>query len=357
LTAPTRIAYYTDSDTVGGAEVLLGNLLAELDPRIDVVIAGVKQPVIDFLASRRPGSPAHRIGRVRHKADLGRIAGTVRGVRSLRAQIFHANLSVPSACQYALAAATIVPGLRTIAVEQLPYPLDGTLQLRLKRLTSHRLAAHVAVGDRSAREIEALVGLDPGSVRTIHNAVADVELVPVERGFAGPVIGAIGRLDRQKGFDVLLRALAELPGTGLVLVGDGPERDPLQRLAGELDLAGRVEFQGWHEDARRQLTGFDVFVLPSRFEGFPLAIIEAMLARLPVVATPVGSVPESVLDGVTGRLVAPEDPGALALALRQLLADAGLRERMGAAGREHALNFTLGPMARAYEALYEEVLA
>jgi glycosyltransferase involved in cell wall biosynthesis len=357
LTASIRIAYYTDSETIGGAEVLLGNLLAELDPAIDAVIAGVKQPVIDFLAGRRPGSQVQLIRRVRRKTDLDRIAETVRRVRSLRAQIFHANLSVPSACQYALTAATIVPGLRTIAVEQLPYPLDGALQLRLKRFTSHRLAAHVAVGDRSAREVEALVGLDDGSVRTIHNAVADVELVPVERRFAGPVIGAIGRLDRQKGFDVLLRALTELPGTGLVLVGDGPERDPLQRLAAELGLAGRVEFQGWHENARRQLGGFDVFVLPSRFEGFPLAIVEAMLARVPVVATTVGSVPESVLDGVTGRLVAPEDPHALSFALRQLLADAGLRARMGAAGREHALNFGLGPMARAYEALYEEVLA
>jgi glycosyltransferase involved in cell wall biosynthesis len=354
---PARIAYYTDSATVGGAEVLLGNLLAELDPGIDAWIAGPAEPVIDYLAGRRPGSPTRLIRRVRHKADVVGLAATIRDIGSLGAEIFHANLAVPSACQYALAAATMVPGLRTIAVEQLPYPLDGALQLQLKRFTSRRLAAHIAVGERSAREVEALVGLDAGSVRTIHNAVADVALAPVERRFPGPVIGAIGRLDRQKGFDVLVRALAELSGASLVLVGDGPERESLQELVAELGLAERVEFLGWHEDARRQLSGFDVFALPSRFEGFPLAIVEAMLARLPVVATTVGSVPESVLDGVTGRLVAPDDPGALTLALRELLADAGLRARMGAAGREHALNFTLGPMVRAYEALYAEVIS
>src|SRR5438445_48607 len=84
--------------------------------------------------------------------------------------------------------------------------------------------------------------------------------------------------------------------------------------AARLRLSERVRFEGWREDPRRYLTTFDVFALPSRFEGFPLAIIEAMLARLPVVATRVGSVPEAVADGETGLLVGPEDPAALAAA-------------------------------------------
>jgi glycosyltransferase involved in cell wall biosynthesis len=350
------IAYYTDARTFGGAEAVLGTLLAELDGEFDALVVGVDHTVVRTLASRRPGTQARLLPSVAGKRDLGSFVANVRGIRRLGAQLFQANLPVPSSCQYPLAAATLAPGVRTLALEHLPYPLDGALQLRLKRLTSRRLAAHVAVGDAVARRIEALAGLPASSIQTIHNGVADVVLEPVPRPFDGPVIGTIGRLDHQKGLDLLLRALAELPGAGLSIVGDGPERAELERLAAGLGVADRVRFEGWRADARRHLTAIDVFVLPSRFEGFPLAILEAMLAALPVVATSVGSVAESVADGDTGLLVAPEDPVALAGALRRLLADPGQRARMGAHGRARALELTPAAMARAYSDLYRELL-
>src|SRR5204862_1696003 len=177
------------------------------------------------------------------------------------------------------------------------------------------------------------------------------------RAFDGPALGTLGRLDSQKGFDVLLRALVDVPEARLVVVGDGPERAALERLAAELSLAERVRFEGWREDARRYLTTFDVFVLPSRFEGFPLAVVEAMLARLPVVASAVGSVPEAVREGKTGLLVPPEEPAALAVALQRLLAAPSLRLRLGDQGRALALDrFTSAAMARSFERLYEEIL-
>jgi glycosyltransferase involved in cell wall biosynthesis len=280
----------------------------------------------------------------------------VRAIKQLGPAIFQANLKVPAACQYALAAASVVRGVETVAVEHLPYPLDGRLQLRLKQLTSRRLGAHVAVGERVARQVEHFAALRPGTIRTIYNGVADPVLEPIRRAENRVMLGTIARLDRQKGLDVLLHAMSRLPDAHLTLVGDGEERSALQRLAAELELADRVRFAGACADARRYLTAFDVFVLPSRFEGFPLAIIEAMLASLPVVASAVGSVPEAVLDGRTGLLVPVGDSDALARAIAHLLASPELRARLGAAGRERALRFTPASMARAYERLYQELL-
>ena len=141
-----------------------------------------------------------------------------------------------------------------------------------------------------------------------------------------------------------------------MIVGDGPERERLERLAASLGIAQRVAFEGWQSDARDFLTTFDVFVLPSRFEGFPLVLLEAMLAGLPVVATDVGSVAEAVQDGETGLLVPPDDVQALNEALHTLLDDPDLRRKLGDAGRARALEFSPARMAREFEALYAEVL-
>src|SRR5205823_4013374 len=119
----------------------------------------------------------------------------------------------------------------------------------------------------------------------------------------GPVIGAIGRLAPEKGYDLAIHALRDLPEATLVLVGDGSERERLEAIARELGVAERVQFTGWSDEPRRYLPGFDAFVLPSRQEGFPLAVVEAMLAGLPVVAADVGSVSEAVVDEETGYLV------------------------------------------------------
>ena len=106
------------------------------------------------------------------------------------------------------------------------------------------------------------------------------------------------------------------------------------------------------------MAGFDVFLLASRTEGFPLAIVEAMLAGLPVVATEVGSIGEAVQDGATGYLVPAEDPDALASRLREVLADPKLARRLGHAGRVRAReHFTSATMARSFERLYHELLS
>lgn len=356
MTDAPRILLYTDAPVFGGAERSLGILLRELDRGLDVAVGGVDAEVVERVAGQRPGTPVHMLPAVRTKRDAGGFGGTLMRLRALRPLIFQANLPVPSAAQYALTAAVLLRGVRAVAVEQLPYPLDGTLQIRLKRFTSRRLAAHVAVGHQVARDVESFAGLPDGSVHVIHNGVPDLELEPVARRDERLVVGSVGRLDRQKGFDVLLHALVDVPEARLELVGDGDERRSLESLTADLGLSERVHFAGWSDNPRGALTSFDIFVLPSRFEGFPLAIVEAMLARLPVVASDVGSVREAVADGDTGLLVPPEEPRALAAALRALLDDANRRSAFGERGRERALDFSSAAMARAYERVYQEIL-
>ena len=143
-----------------------------------------------------------------------------------------------------------------------------------------------------------------------------------------------------------------------MLVGDGPERAHLEELARELGVADRVVFPGWQDEPAAQLRAFDMLVSPSRSEALPLAIVEAMLAGLPVVATDVGSVSEAVVAGETGLLVAPEDAAALAEAIRTLRDDPDARRRLGERGRELAgERFTPEAMAHAFEALYREIRA
>jgi glycosyltransferase involved in cell wall biosynthesis len=167
----------------------------------------------------------------------------------------------------------------------------------------------------------------------------------------------VGRLDRQKGLDLLVDALPSIPEAFVLLVGDGPEHEDLLRRATAAGVADRLQITGWRQDARDFLTALDVFVLPSRFEGFPQAVVEAMLAERAVVASDVGSVSEAVIDGETGLLVPPNDARALAGAVRRLRDDPELRRTMGHRARARALEeFSLSRMVRAYEALYAEVV-
>jgi len=146
------------------------------------------------------------------------------------------------------------------------------------------------------------------------------------------IFGMVGRLAYPKNPLLFLEAAAQVvkahEQAKFVLIGDGPFYDDCREFIKGNSLEGNAFLLGFREDVRRFLSDMDVFVLSSRFEGLPLTIIEAMFAGLPVVATRVGGVPELVEDGITGFLVPPKDPGALAEALQKLIEDPELRRRM-----------------------------
>ena len=350
-----RLVVYTEATGRGGAEVSLRNLLAELDPSFDVSVMGVDQAVCSWIAEARPNANVVLVAPVSNKRAVGALLALRRRIVRLGPAIFHANLRTVGDGQYALLAALSVRGVRVIAVEQLPYPPASRLSRRLKQATSRRLAAHVAVGRRAARLVEQQAGLQSGSVRTIYNGVPDLGAVRWRPPGERTLVGTLARLDPIKGLDVLLRAVEPLADVDVMLIGDGPARGELELLVADLGLGSRVRFVPWADDARARLAELDVFVLPSRNEGFPLSIVEAMLAGRPVVATAVGSVDEAV-DASTGIVVAPDDVGALRAAIQQLAKDPEQRRRLGEAGRLRALeHFTSGTMARAFEDLYRSL--
>ena len=352
-----HLAIYSDATETAGAEISVANLLGALDAAIDVTVVGVDRDVVAWIASARPGAAQEVVPAISNKRDVRGVLAHRRLIARLRPDVFQVGLTSLWAGQYPLLAASTVRGVATVAVEHLPLATAATAaRRRLKRVVSRRLAAHVAVGERAARAVESLAGLAAGSVRVIPNGVPDPQVEARPRVSAGPVIGTLARLDPIKGLDVLLHALAGLPGVAAAIVGRGPSESALRALAADLGVDDRVHFIGWSDEPRAWLAGFDVFVLPSRLEGMPLSVIEAMLAGRPVVATDVGSVSEVVVDGETGILVPPDDAAALRDALQRLLADDGGRQAMGELGLSHARHkFTAGAMARAYEALYREI--
>jgi glycosyltransferase involved in cell wall biosynthesis len=350
-----RVVAYTDSVEVGGAEHALAHLVAAMHDSVEISVLGVSEPVVSRVAGAKPTSLVRRPRPV--PADFRSLRDHVRALRALRPDILHANLISPFSCQYAVAAATAL-SIRSVAVYQLPNRPSDRLQEVLKLLTARVTSAHVGVGTRTSREIEALLRLKPGTVRTIHNGVPDAGVPERAADEDPPTVGFTGRLAPQKGLDVLIRAVAQVPGVRTVLVGQGEEEASLRQLADRLGVADRIEFRGWSHEPRRLLSSIDIFVLPSRFEGFPLAVLEAQLAELPVVAADVGSVREAVVPERTGMLVPPDDPASLAAALASLAADPRRRRTLGRAGREHVLaHFTADRMATEFERLYSELVA
>jgi glycosyltransferase involved in cell wall biosynthesis len=199
----------------------------------------------------------------------------------------------------------------------------------------------VAISD-AVRDFHVRAGLPAEKLVTIHYGLdgpprAPSEITPGDAGIPddAPLVLAIGRLIEQKDHATLLRAFARVPHAQLAILGWGPLEEQTRARAAQLGVAdrthilGRVEPRDWLERA-------DVLAHSSRWEGFGIVLLEAMLAGLPVAATRVSAVPEIVVEGETGLLVAPRDDAALADALTRLLDDGELRRRLGEAGRARA---------------------
>jgi glycosyltransferase involved in cell wall biosynthesis len=231
---------------------------------------------------------------------------------------------------------------------------------------------HVAVSAEIADELRVRCGVDPARIVNIPNGVDAAPFIGAGRDrlsfryeIGAPrwavVATAVASLD-VKGHADLLPAVAAVAKDGvdirLAVVGEGHRGGPLIiEQAEELGIADRVRVLGFRDDVPRVLAGSDVFVLPTPSEGLSLAIMEAMAAGLPVVATAVGGNPELVEPGITGLLVPAGDPAALAEALRRLAREPGLRRAMGRAARSRVvLDFTVEKMADRYAALYGELL-
>lgn len=247
----------------------------------------------------------------------------------------------------------------------------GILRSR-KHEIAYRMMARLpdavfAVSEQVRRYCIEVDQIPPERVETIYNGIdlAQWSDASDRSGLSSaPVIATVGNIRRVKGHDVFVRAAAaiasEFPSASFVIAGEVLEQEyfaELKQLIGELGLEGKVHFAGGIIDLAKFLGEVDLFVLPSRSEGFSNAVIEAMAAGLPVVATDVGGNAEAVADGITGRIVPPSDADALADAMRQILCNPQHAQTMGANARQRvAERFTTEAMMKKITTAYRRVL-
>jgi len=240
--------------------------------------------------------------------------------------------------------------------------------LFVEKLTSPLVDKFAAVSDAIRNYIIQKAHIDPEKIVTVRNGIGliEVKVATMERREfslrpGAPIVGVVGRLAKEKGYRYLLSAakivMKECPEAHFLVVGDGPEREKLANLAFNLGLKDHITFTGYRRDVLRVLSLFDIFALATLWEGLSMVILEAMVMAKPVVTTNVVGNPELVVDGITGFLVPPRDPEALADRILTLLKDENLRKRMGAAGRRRVEEkFTIEKMVSETESLYEELL-
>jgi glycosyltransferase involved in cell wall biosynthesis len=215
--------------------------------------------------------------------------------------------------------------------------------LRRAFVALSRLVLVVAVSEAVASTLASL-GMARSRIQVIHPGVAFNRYPERPEGHRGaPVIGCVARLHREKNVALLLKAFArvskEIPEARLEIVGDGPERNGLERLTERLGIGARTAFRGYVKDVGRDCGRFTVLAVPSSRESFGIAALEAMACGVPVVATRVGGLPELVVDGETGLLVPPDSEAAMAEAILGLLRDPEGARRMGQEGRARAGTF------------------
>ena len=195
----------------------------------------------------------------------------------------------------------------------------------------------------------------------IPNGVDGTRYTNEARDWSPPHLFSVGRIVYQKGLDLGLRALAQLKDLEWrwSIAGDGPQMEPLKSLAQELGITERVTFLGWRskEELAKDYHQANLFLFPSRHEGMPNAVLEAMSSGLPVVATRIAGNEELVMEGGTGFLVPSEDIDALRDALRKLLTNSNLCEQMGAASRQRVeTEYSWEKVARQYSVFLEKMM-
>jgi glycosyltransferase involved in cell wall biosynthesis len=215
-------------------------------------------------------------------------------------------------------------------------------------------------------DVDSVIATSQAVAAVVESANVTVVYPGVEvRMQGGPrdawTVGAAGRLVHIKGYDCLLQAFSALharcPEARLEIAGDGPERVVLEQQACTLGIATAVRFLGWRDDLDSLMSRWSVFVQPSREEALGIAVLQAMAAAVPVVVSDVGGLPEIVEPGRTGVLVPPGNTAALASALVGLLRDSEMRQRLGRAGRQQALEFSEERFATGVARIYADQLA
>jgi len=327
-------------DVAGGQIVALRLARAAQDAGHDVLFLSPSDgPFLDLV--REAGMRALVVP-IAGALDLRALARLLRVLRGERVDVVHTHGHF--AANVLARVAGCLAGARVISHMHIQNAFRaGTgrrAQIAIDNATARLSFALVAVSDATRADLVDQ-GYPASRLVTVHNGIEPAEVTEPVRLADGPIVLEVARLAEVKGQRTLLEALGSVEATAVLVGRDLEQGGAYERLlraeAERLGVAGRVVFTGYRADVPALLAGCDVFCLPSRAEGLPLVVLEAMAQGKPVVATAVGGTPELVVDGVTGVLVPPGDARALADALSALLTDTDRARRLGEAGRERVL--------------------
>ena len=352
----------TWSLVAGGAETYALTVASGLDAtKYRSLMCGIDQGGALEPEVRRRGIPYHIMNR-RPGLDwrlMGRMFGLLRRERVDVIHTHHLNQLL-----YSVVAARLL-GIRIIHTEHSVEMYKSAKLRRLLRVLSVFCYRVTAIGADGEQVLRDKVGIPAGKLEVVRAAV-DLARFKVPREAAREALGLcpadrvaviVARLSEEKNHGFLLAAFAEavarVPNAKLLIVGDGVEQKAIEDVIVKLNLGCSVRMLGVRRDIPQVLAGADVFVLSSDREGLPIAVLEAMAAGLPVIATSVGDLPLVVKDGQTGVLVPRRGVGEMAEALVRLLGDAEQCGRMGRAGRELVQEaYSLEQMVARHGALY-----
>jgi glycosyltransferase involved in cell wall biosynthesis len=371
LQSPIKILQLLVTMPVGGAEIMVADIATSLDPeRFAVVTACLGQPGPMGEELRSRGRQVISLGLDIKQAGTFSLVGRVRELLQeirpdiLHTHLYHANL-------YGRLAAR---GLGLSGVVATVHNIYARVKLHrsLANFLLARLSDYVLVFSPQVREDvwrydlvpEARLRLLTPGVRLndLHTGESKEE-ARRHLGISGFCLGNVARLEEQKGHDDLLAALQQVKGSipdlTVLLVGAGSRQEYLQGLTQELGLSEVVRFLGTRRDIPRILRALDAFIMPSRWEGIPLTLLEAMGCALPVISTRVGRAPEIIRDGVNGRLTPVGEPAALAAGILELYREPGKREQWGQEARrtveeKYTLKHFMEQFAAIYLELYEQ---
>lgn len=364
-----KIVYLvTKADPIGGAQIHVRDLAVAMRDHghEPTVLTSGSGPFIDDLRAQHIPVRVltHLAAPIHPLRDLRALREVRAALTELRPDLITAHSSKAGILGRLAARALRVPVVFTVHgwafTPGIP-PLQAALYRRVERVVGPLASGFITVSEFDRRlALEARIA-PADRVTTVHNGMPDVGVaLRAEPGRTPVRLIMVARFGAQKDHATLLRAMARLTGHSweLDLIGEGPAMAGTQSLAASLGIGDRVRFLGQRMDVDQRLAQAQISLLITNWEGFPLSILEAMRAGLPVVASAVGGVDESVQDGQTGYLVPRGDVDRLVDRVERLLTDPALRARLGLQGRARfEERFTLEHTVGRTLAVYESVLA
>ncbi|MEO5616984.1 MAG: glycosyltransferase [Candidatus Eisenbacteria bacterium] len=360
---------------VGGTERVVWELATRLPrQRFDVSVWLSDDRGVDEFATALAAREiaVRRLAEVDSRWDWKGMLRTWRLLRQERPSVLHVHHVWPAADRYLATLADLAGVPHLVVTEHIAGHTHSGSQRTLKRQELKRADAVTVVCGAVADSLHRDYGVARERLRIVPNAAeipdenAEWEAARHWRDSFGavtrrPLFVSAARLEEQKGHDVFLDALALLPARGIefsaAIAGDGALGHALEARAEKLGIAGRVRFLGRLDDLGPLLLAADAVVLASRWEGLPLVLLEALARARPVVATRVGGIPDVIEDGVTGRLVASEDPAALATVLEDFSKRTNAARLMGIAGQQLVRDrYTWERVVENFEAVYDDVM-